>query len=109
MHHDDAFVSVPRPRPPIVVSTIWALDDFTRDNGATVVYPRSHTWGEGRVPTESDEAMPVVMRRGSVVVFVGTLWHGGGDERETPSGVGRLDDDAVCSQVPTHRCTIGSP
>lgn len=82
LHHDDGFYRWPRPRPPLAVATIWALDDFTAENGATVVVPGSHRWGE-RLPDDADvaAARPVVMPRGSVVVFLGTLWHGGGANR----------------------------
>jgi hypothetical protein len=77
VHFDDALYPVPRPRAPLSVATIVALDDFTADNGATVIFPRSHTWGDKR-PGSDDVAIPVVMPAGSVVMFAGTLWHGGG-------------------------------
>ncbi|WP_343574417.1 phytanoyl-CoA dioxygenase family protein [Mycobacterium sp.] len=76
-HHDDGFYPIPRPREPLAAATIWAIDDFTADNGATVLYPGSHRWGKRR-PGPADAAMPVVMPAGSCVFFVGTLWHGGG-------------------------------
>ena len=76
-HHDDGFYPIPRPRPPLAAATIWAIDDFTADNGATVLYPGSHRWGKRR-PGPEDRAVPVVMPAGSCVFFVGTLWHGGG-------------------------------
>jgi ectoine hydroxylase-related dioxygenase (phytanoyl-CoA dioxygenase family) len=76
-HHDDGFYPIPRPREPLAAATIWAIDYFTADNGATVLYPGSHRWGKRR-PGPDDEAMPVVMPAGSCVFFVGTLWHGGG-------------------------------
>ncbi|OBH61623.1 phytanoyl-CoA dioxygenase family protein [Mycobacterium sp. E2479] len=76
-HHDDGFYPIPRPRAPLAAATIWAIDDFTADNGATVIYPGSHRWGKRR-PGPSDQALPVVMPAGSCVFFVGTLWHGGG-------------------------------
>ncbi|OBG25795.1 phytanoyl-CoA dioxygenase family protein [Mycobacterium sp. 852002-51057_SCH5723018] len=76
-HHDDGFYPIPRPRAPLAAATIWAIDDFTADNGATVVYPGSHRWGKRR-PGPDDPALPIVMPAGSCVFFVGTLWHGGG-------------------------------
>ncbi|OBB98527.1 phytanoyl-CoA dioxygenase family protein [Mycobacterium sp. 852002-40037_SCH5390672] len=76
-HHDDGFYPIPRPRAPLAAATIWAIDDFTADNGATVIYPGSHRWGKRR-PGPDDQALPVVMAAGSCVFFVGTLWHGGG-------------------------------
>jgi hypothetical protein len=81
-HHDDGFYPIPRPRAPLAAATIWAIDDFTADNGATVVIPGSHRWGKRR-PGPADHALPVVMPAGSCVFFVGTLWHGGGANTTT--------------------------
>lgn len=69
-----------RPRDMLGVSTIWAIDDFTADNGATEVVPGSHRWGPERRPTEA-EAVRVVMPAGSVLVFAGNLVHRGGANR----------------------------
>jgi ectoine hydroxylase-related dioxygenase (phytanoyl-CoA dioxygenase family) len=82
LHYDDGFYRWPRPRPALGAATIWAIDDFTTENGATVVVPGSHRWGE-RLPSDDEarDARPVVMPRGSVVLFLGTLWHGGGANR----------------------------
>ena len=77
LHHDDGFYPLPRPRPALSAATIWAIDEFTAQNGATVVVPGSHQWGD-REPTESDPRIPAVMPAGSCVFFLGTLWHGGG-------------------------------
>ncbi len=85
LHHDDAFYPVPRPRAPLGAATIFAIDDFTAENGATVVIPGSHRWDD-RTPG-ADRPQPVVMKAGSVVFFVGTLWHGGGANR---ADAGRL-------------------
>ena len=81
-HHDDGFYPIPRPRAPLTAATIWAIDDFTADNGATMVIPGSHRWGQ-RPPNPEDQAIPVVMPAGSCVFFVGTLWHGGGANNAT--------------------------
>ena len=82
LHHDDAFYKLPRPRQPLGAATVWAIDEFTSTNGATVVVPRSHEWGSDRVPTR-EEAIPAVMPAGSVIFFLGTTWHGGGKNRST--------------------------
>ena len=59
------------------LNTIWALTDFTEANGATQVVPGSITWPDDRVaePHEIDRA---VMRRGSVLIYTGTVFHSGG-------------------------------
>jgi len=76
-HFDDGGVNQARPRRPAGISTIWAIDDFTDDNGATEVIPGSHLWGD-EVPGPDTEVVKVTMPAGSVVVFAGTLWHRGG-------------------------------
>ncbi|WP_405164336.1 phytanoyl-CoA dioxygenase family protein [Nocardia sp. NBC_01499] len=79
LHTDDGFYPLPRPRAALGAATIWAIDDFTADNGATDVIAGSHLWGHRR--PEATEREPVVMNAGSCVFFLGTLWHGGGANR----------------------------
>ena len=82
LHHDDGFYPLKRPRAPVGAALIWALDDFTADNGATLVYPKSHLWGD--VPSadiDVDQMVPAVMPAGSAVFFLGTLWHCAGANR----------------------------
>jgi len=87
LHHDDSFYPFPRPREPLGISTIWALDDFTGSNGATRVVPGSHRWGEER-PDEDTEPRIVRMPAGSLLIFLGTLFHGGGDNESDGSRLG---------------------
>lgn len=80
-HRDDSGGAfMPMPRPMVGVSTIWAFDDFTEDNGATEIIPGSHLWPEDRQGVAAD-AVTVVMPAGSVVVFAGNLVHRGGANR----------------------------
>lgn len=82
LHPDDLFYPVPRPRQPLGAATIIAIDDFTADNGATVVIPGSHRWDD-HTPTDDEiaTAIPAVMPAGSMLFFLGTTWHGGGANR----------------------------
>ena len=79
LHYDDGFYPWPRPRRALGAATIIAIDDFTEDNGATVLIPNSHNWDD-RLPTDADKSklIKAVMSKGSVLFFLGTLWHGGG-------------------------------
>lgn len=79
LHFDAGVYPLPRDLE-AETNVIWALDDFTADNGATVVAPGSHRWLAGRRPEQSD-LVPVVMPAGSVVVYSGRLWHGAGHNR----------------------------
>lgn len=87
LHTDDGFYPWPSPKPVLSVATVFAIDDFTEDNGATVAIPGSHLWGEGRFPTDSDLRVKAVMPAGSCILFLGNLWHGGG---ENYSGESRM-------------------
>ncbi len=84
-HFDAGFYPSARPRSPIALSVIWAIDPFTEENGATVVWPGSHLWGDDRKPADKDLHFPVVMPAGSAIVFDGDFWHAGGANRSDKS------------------------
>jgi ectoine hydroxylase-related dioxygenase (phytanoyl-CoA dioxygenase family) len=87
-HHDDGLYPMPRPLPSeVLLSTMWALDDFTADNGATVMLPGSHRWPP-RAPRPDDERVPAVMPAGSVAFYLGSTWHGGGANRSDARRLG---------------------
>ena len=77
LHPDDAIYPVPRPHPELVLNVMWPLDDFTVDNGATRIVPGSHRWVD-QVPQPDTETVSVTMRAGAALMYVGSLWHGGG-------------------------------
>src|SRR5437763_4541014 len=89
LHTDDGIYPLPRPHPEVVLNSMWALDDFTEANGATRVVPGSHRWTDRR-PIDPDETVTVTMPAGSVLVIVGTLWHGGGANRTERTRLGVL-------------------
>jgi ectoine hydroxylase-related dioxygenase (phytanoyl-CoA dioxygenase family) len=77
-HFDDAFNRLPRPHPPYSLSTLWAIDEFTDDNGATLLYPGSHMWGDTGPREDPPAVVAATMSPGSVLVYYGTLVHAGG-------------------------------
>lgn len=77
LHRDDGVYPIPRPHPEVVVNTMWALDDFTAANGATMVVPGSHKWVDQR-PDASTGCVQALMPAGSVMFFLGDVFHGGG-------------------------------
>jgi hypothetical protein len=70
-------------------STIWAVNDFTHANGATRIVPGSHTWAADREPT-SDEIASADMTAGSVLIYTGSVIHGGGANETDANRIGVL-------------------
>jgi len=59
-------------------NSMWALTDFTAENGATRLVPGSHRSDHAPDLTTTYDSIPAEMRRGSVLIWDGALWHGGG-------------------------------
>jgi ectoine hydroxylase-related dioxygenase (phytanoyl-CoA dioxygenase family) len=78
IHADDQLIPLTRPHVPIICNTMWAITDFTEENGATRLIPGSHRRAEAPNPLERYESIAAEMSKGSVLVWVGSLWHGGG-------------------------------
>lgn len=66
---------------------MWALTDFTDENGGTRVIPGSHRWADKLRP-DAGETVAVEMPRGSLLLYVGSLYHGGGANRSDAVRVG---------------------
>jgi ectoine hydroxylase-related dioxygenase (phytanoyl-CoA dioxygenase family) len=77
LHPDDAIYPLARPHAELVVNVMWPFDDFTEANGATRIVPGSHRWIDER-PGPDTETVSVCMPAGSMLVYRGSLWHGGG-------------------------------
>ena len=80
IHADDQVIPLDKPHRPIICNSMWAITDFTKANGATRLVPGSH-----RAPNPeyggAYETIPAEMAKGSVLIWDGALWHGGGANR----------------------------
>jgi ectoine hydroxylase-related dioxygenase (phytanoyl-CoA dioxygenase family) len=94
LHPDDGIYPIPRPHPELVVNVMWPLDDFTAANGATRIVPGSHRWGD-RVPEAREATVSAAMPAGSMLIYVGSLWHGGGANRTDRPRLGVIMHYAV--------------
>jgi ectoine hydroxylase-related dioxygenase (phytanoyl-CoA dioxygenase family) len=73
----------------VEVSTIWALTDFTEENGATRVAPGANHLPDSEVGTiRHEDTVPAEMPRGSVVVYTGRTVHGGGANLSESTRIG---------------------
>lgn len=66
-----------------VCNSVWMLDDFTSENGATRLIPGSHRWGTRPQDLLADPMAPhpqeilLTGKAGSIAVMNAHLWHGG--------------------------------
>ncbi|HEX2039749.1 MAG TPA: phytanoyl-CoA dioxygenase family protein [Acidimicrobiales bacterium] len=88
IHADDQLMPLAKPHVPTVCNTMWALTDFTDANGATRVVPGSHLYDHSPTYGQHYDSIPAEMPRGSVLVWHGSLWHGGGANRTSERRVG---------------------
>ena len=78
LHADDQLIPVPRPHLPLVCNSMWALTEFTATNGATRLVSGSHLLDSAPDFNTHYETVPAEMDPGSVLIWNGSLWHGGG-------------------------------
>jgi len=106
LHVDDGIYPVRMPGMQLQVSAMWALQDFTEENGATRVALGSHVdKGTNRhyirqeefdgASDSPDEVVQAVMPKGSVLFYMGTTLHGGGANRTDKPRAGLINTYAL--------------
>jgi ectoine hydroxylase-related dioxygenase (phytanoyl-CoA dioxygenase family) len=82
IHRDQwAFAFFPFPKGyEVSCNTLWAMTDFTEENGATRVIPGSHRFDD-RLELDGADTVAAEMERGSVLIYTGSLYHGAGANR----------------------------
>ncbi len=88
IHSDDQLIPLPKPHPALICNTMWAITDFTEENGATRLCPGTHRADHSPNLLEHYDSIPAEMNKGGVLVWVGSLWHGGGANTTTERRVG---------------------
>ena len=68
-------------------NTIWAITDFTSENGATQVVPGSTQWPDDQ-EIKPEQIMQAEMKAGSVLVYSGSVFHGGGANTSDQDRIG---------------------
>ena len=88
-HRDDEMWPCPKGGVEYMVNVMWALSDFTADNGATLLWPRS---AHRRMPRAADpnEAIAAEMPAGSALIYLGSTTHCGGANRTAAPRTGLI-------------------
>ncbi|MGB9154792.1 MAG: phytanoyl-CoA dioxygenase family protein [Alphaproteobacteria bacterium] len=89
IHTDDMMFPFEPPTPSHqkMINCMWAVDDFTAANGATHLVPGSHKWPRDRQP-EAHEVIQGEMPAGSLLIYFGSLLHGGGANKTAKPRIG---------------------
>lgn len=77
LHRDDIAHHRRHPGPDSQVQILYALSEYTEANGATRVIPGSHKWNDDRAP-RYEESVPAEMNPGDGLIYLGSTYHGGG-------------------------------
>jgi ectoine hydroxylase-related dioxygenase (phytanoyl-CoA dioxygenase family) len=88
IHADDQLIPLDKPHRAIICNTMWALTDFTDANGATRLVPGTHKADSSPRYGGEYETVAAEMKAGGVLVWHGSLWHGGGTNRTGERRVG---------------------
>ncbi len=107
LHTDASIYPIRIPGVEWQVNVMWALDDFTTENGATRVVPYSHVW-KGPERPATDGAVQAVMAKGSALVYLGSVLHGSGANRTDASRIGLINTYSLgwLRQEENHYLTI---
>lgn len=92
IHNDGTIYEPMLPRSPggphYLLVFMWAVTDFTKENGCTRAIPGSHLWPAGRMPTPDDPIDYLEMPQGSFAVWLGSTFHAASTNHTDTTRVG---------------------
>ena len=91
LHRDDGIYPLSIQGMELQVSAMWALNNFTIENGATHVLPGSHQGPPRSVSTRTEHTVQAVMAKGSLLLYLGSVLHGGGANRSDAPRMGLIN------------------
>jgi ectoine hydroxylase-related dioxygenase (phytanoyl-CoA dioxygenase family) len=93
----------------LMVNVMWALDDFTPDNGATRLAPGSHHWERAEVEQYEDGIVEAAAPAGSAIIWLGSLLHGGGANRSSKPRRGLVVSYSLAWLAPAEKLLLSIP
>lgn len=91
LHRDDSLYPIDNAGMELQIGVMWALDDFTEENGGTRVVVGSHRFLRSwHLPGLTDWES-AVMPKGSALFYMGSTWHGGGANQSDAPRMGLIN------------------
>jgi len=91
LHRDDCIYPVQIPGLEFLIGCLWALTDFTLENGATHVVPGSHRHISMDSVIDLSNRQQAVMPKGSVLFYLGSTLHGAGENTSEEARMGLIN------------------
>ena len=91
LHRDDSLYPIEISGLELQIGVMWALDDFTEENGGTRVVPNSHRFMRSWHLPDISAWESTVMPAGSALFYLGSTWHGGGANNSTAPRAGLIN------------------
>jgi ectoine hydroxylase-related dioxygenase (phytanoyl-CoA dioxygenase family) len=88
---DDSMYPEQIPGMQTIIGCMWALTDFTAVIGATHMVPGSHRHIGRGMNVDLSVSEQAVMTKGSVLIYLGSTWHGAGKNRSNESRMGLVN------------------
>jgi ectoine hydroxylase-related dioxygenase (phytanoyl-CoA dioxygenase family) len=91
LHRDDTPYPIQIAGLELQIGVMWALRDFSVENGATRIVPGSHRYLRAWHRPDLTRWASAVMSKGSAVFYLGSTWHGGGANRSDSPRAGLIN------------------
>ncbi len=91
LHRDDSLYPIENAGMELLIGVMWALSDFTPENGGTRVVPGSHRFLRSWHLPDVSRWEAATMPKGSVLFYLGSTWHGGGANNSNSPRLGLIN------------------